>query len=140
MGESSGVRCTIEGRAARVVLDLPPVNIVGADLIIGLFPLLDELEASDISVVVFRSADPDFFLMHGDVTGILDPRGGSEGCRDVAAQDRDPGARQPRLGRRGQAHPGGVGHRRSGGRCRRAGLLWPGGRTGGNKPWICARG
>ena len=52
---------------ARVVLDLPPVNIVGADLIIGLFPLLDELEASDVSVAVFRSADPDFFLMHGDV-------------------------------------------------------------------------
>lgn len=67
MGESGGVHCTIEGRVARVALDLPPVNIVGADLIIGLFPLLDELEASDVSVVVFRSADPDFFLMHGDV-------------------------------------------------------------------------
>jgi enoyl-CoA hydratase/carnithine racemase len=67
MGEPSGVRCIIEGRVARVVLDLPPVNIVGADLIIGLFPLLDELEASDVSVAVFRSADPDFFLMHGDV-------------------------------------------------------------------------
>ena len=67
MGESGGVRCTIEGRVAQVVLDLPPVNIVGADLIVGLFPLLDELEASDVSVAVFRSADPDFFLMHGDV-------------------------------------------------------------------------
>ena len=67
MGESGGVRCTIDGRVAQVVLDLPPVNIVGADLIVGLFPLLDELEASDVSVAVFRSADPDFFLMHGDV-------------------------------------------------------------------------
>jgi enoyl-CoA hydratase/carnithine racemase len=67
MGESDGVRCTVEGRVAQVVFDLPPVNIVGADLIIGLFPLLDELEASDVSVAVFRSADPDFFLMHGDV-------------------------------------------------------------------------
>jgi enoyl-CoA hydratase/carnithine racemase len=67
MGESGGVRCTIEGRVAQIVLDLPPVNIVGADLIVGLFPLLDELEASDVSMAVFRSADPDFFLMHGDV-------------------------------------------------------------------------
>src|SRR5690242_18337003 len=66
MGES-GVRGTIDGTVARVVLDLPPVNIVGADLIGGLFPVLDQLDASDVSVVVLRSADPDFFLMHGDV-------------------------------------------------------------------------
>lgn len=67
MGETGGVRCTIDGRVAQVVLDLPPVNIVGADLIVGLFPVLAELEASEVSVAVFRSADPDFFLMHGDV-------------------------------------------------------------------------
>ena len=67
MGESHGVRWTIDGRVAQVVLDLPPVNIVGADLIFGLSSLLPALGESDITVAVFRSADPDFFLMHGDV-------------------------------------------------------------------------
>ena len=71
MGESSGVRWTIEGAVARVVFDLPPVNIVGADLIVGLSTLLPELAAAGIGVAVFRSADPDFFLMHGDVDGLV---------------------------------------------------------------------
>ena len=67
MGESHGVRWEIDGRVARVVLDLPPVNIVGADLIIGLHSLLPALAEAEVTVAVFRSADPDFFLMHGDV-------------------------------------------------------------------------
>ena len=66
-GEQNGVRWTIEGRVAQVVLDLPPVNIVGADLIIGLSALLTALSEAEVTVAVFRSADPDFFLMHGDV-------------------------------------------------------------------------
>ena len=67
MGESHGVRWTIDRRVARVVLDLPPVNIVGADLVVGLSALLPALAEAEVTVAVFRSADPDFFLMHGDV-------------------------------------------------------------------------
>jgi len=60
------------GAVVTVTIDIPPHNIVGADLVIGLFGLLPELEGDDdVSVVVFRSADPDFFLMHGDVEAIL---------------------------------------------------------------------
>jgi len=60
------------GAVVTVAIDIPPHNIVGADLVIGLFGLLPELEGDDdVSVVVFRSADPDFFLMHGDVEAIL---------------------------------------------------------------------
>ena len=66
-GEANGVRWTIEGAVARVVLDLPPVNIVGGDLIVGLSALLPALADAEVAVAVFRSADPDFFLMHGDV-------------------------------------------------------------------------
>jgi enoyl-CoA hydratase/carnithine racemase len=66
-GEQNGVRWSIEGRVAQVVLDLPPVNIVGADLIVGLSALLPALAGAEVTVAVFRSADPDFFLMHGDV-------------------------------------------------------------------------
>jgi enoyl-CoA hydratase/carnithine racemase len=67
MGESGALRWTIDGPVARVVIDQPPVNIVGADLIVGLGALLPELAAAEVNVAVFRSADPDFFLMHGDV-------------------------------------------------------------------------
>lgn len=55
-----------------VTIDIPPHNIVGAEFIVGLLELLAELEAdSETRVVVFRSADPDFFLMHGDVENLL---------------------------------------------------------------------
>ena len=66
------LRTTREGAVVTVTIDIPPFNIVGADFVIGLFGLLPELEADDsVSVVVFRSADPEFFLMHGDVEAIL---------------------------------------------------------------------
>lgn len=71
MGESHGVRWTVEGRVAQVVLDLPPVNIVGLDLVIGLSELVPALAGAGVTVAVFRSADPDFFLMHGDVERIV---------------------------------------------------------------------
>jgi len=63
-----------EGAAgvAEVVVDHPPTNLVDGAFIGALASLLDELEADDaVRVVVFSSADPDFFLMHGDVHGIL---------------------------------------------------------------------
>lgn len=51
-----------------VVLDIPPFNLVGGELLGMLQALLGELDGrDDVRVVVFRSADPDFFLMHGDV-------------------------------------------------------------------------
>lgn len=62
---------TIDAGVATVVLDLPPLQLVGGELISGLVELLPQLEAEAQSgalrVAVFRSADPDFFLMHGDV-------------------------------------------------------------------------
>lgn len=67
-----GLEVERNGSIATVTIDLPPHNIVGADLIVGLFGLLPDLEDDpSVSVVVFRSADPDFFLMHGDVEAIL---------------------------------------------------------------------
>ena len=69
---NESLRTEREGSVVTVTIDIPPHNIVGADFVIGLFGLLPELEGDDsISVVVFRSADPDFFLMHGDVEAIL---------------------------------------------------------------------
>ncbi|MEJ6511580.1 MAG: enoyl-CoA hydratase/isomerase family protein [Actinomycetota bacterium] len=69
---NESLRTEREGAVVTVTIDIPPHNIVGADLIVGLLGLLPELESDDsVSVVVFRSADPDFFLMHGDVEALL---------------------------------------------------------------------
>jgi enoyl-CoA hydratase/carnithine racemase len=55
-----------------VTIAIPPHNIVGAEFVVGILELLAELEGDpETRVVVFRSADPDFFLMHGDVENIL---------------------------------------------------------------------
>lgn len=83
-----GLDVSRDGAVVTVTIDLPPHNIVGADLVVGLFGLLPELEADDsVAVVVFRSADPDFFLMHGDVEAILasTPTGGPVTEPNIAA-------------------------------------------------------
>lgn len=57
----------------------PPTNLVDGTLFGGLAAVLARVEADDdVRVVVFESADPDFFLMHGDVTGILRMAGSAE--------------------------------------------------------------
>ena len=60
---------------AVITIDSPPLNLVDGPFLGALLQLLPELEADDdLRAVVFRSADPDFFLMHGDVESILASR------------------------------------------------------------------
>ena len=57
---------------AWVTIDHPPDQLVDADFVGALAAMLPALEADPaVRVVVLRSADPDFFLMHGDVHAIL---------------------------------------------------------------------
>jgi enoyl-CoA hydratase/carnithine racemase len=52
----------------RVAFNNPPVNVIGTAMISELKQLLTELEANQtVNVVVFESADPDFFLAHYDL-------------------------------------------------------------------------
>src|SRR5256886_17572836 len=54
----------------RVVFDYPPFNIVDATIFEGLQELLAQMVASQsLRVVVFESANPDFYLAHFDLTG-----------------------------------------------------------------------
>ncbi len=54
----------------RVVFDYPPFNIVDASIFEGLQDLLSRIGASpSLRVVVFESANPDFYLSHFDLTG-----------------------------------------------------------------------
>ena len=51
-----------------VAFDNPPVNVVGPEMMRDLKQLLTELESNDtVSVVLFTSADPDFYLAHYDL-------------------------------------------------------------------------
>ncbi len=61
-----------DGRLATVTLDNPPINLVTLELFAELAALAAELEAdTDLTVVVVKSADPEFFLAHFDVEAIL---------------------------------------------------------------------
>jgi enoyl-CoA hydratase/carnithine racemase len=52
----------------RVTFDNPPINVVGLEMMRELKELLTELEHNDtVNVVVFDSADPDFYIAHYDV-------------------------------------------------------------------------
>ena len=63
---------TIEAGVARVVIDHPPMNLLSMDLMRELNGLHRLVEADDaVRVVVFSSADPDFFIAHADGADIL---------------------------------------------------------------------
>ncbi len=90
---------TIEGRIAWVTVDAPPINVITLPLYAELAALSKELEADPgLTVVVLKSADPDFFLAHFDVGAILDVSDGHAGgtrprveciSRDVRAVPHD---------------------------------------------------
>src|ERR1700736_6412908 len=54
----------------RVLFDYPPFNIMDATIFEGLQELLARMDASpNLCVVVFESANPEFYLSHFDLTG-----------------------------------------------------------------------
>jgi enoyl-CoA hydratase/carnithine racemase len=62
----------VDGRLAVVTIDNPPINLITLPLYAELDTLTAQLKADpDLTVVVFKSADPDFFLAHFDVEAIL---------------------------------------------------------------------
>lgn len=71
------------GRLATVTIDAPPINIITRPLFGELAKLSEELKADDdITVVVMKSADPDFFLAHFDVASILQAPTGGDANRE----------------------------------------------------------
>jgi enoyl-CoA hydratase/carnithine racemase len=67
---------TVEETSAywRVVFDNPPLNVLDAGIFKGLQDLLTRIDAStSVRVVVFESANPEFYLSHFDLEG--DTRG-----------------------------------------------------------------
>src|SRR5215470_8135542 len=64
-----------EGSVLFVDIAIPPMNLLGPELVRDLVSLIQRAEADDaVQVLVFRSADPDYFISHVDVTGIKEYR------------------------------------------------------------------
>lgn len=52
----------------KVIINNPPINLFGPEFSLELITLMDELEANEhLKVVVFESANPDFFIAHVDI-------------------------------------------------------------------------
>jgi enoyl-CoA hydratase/carnithine racemase len=78
------VKVAVEGRVAYVTISNPPVNVITMELLAELTALSTALKADpELTVVVVRSADPDFFLAHFDVAAILERPIGFEPQRDA---------------------------------------------------------
>ncbi len=53
----------------------PPMNLLGPELVRDLVSLIQQAEADNtLKVLVFKSADPDYFIAHVDVTRIKEYR------------------------------------------------------------------
>jgi enoyl-CoA hydratase/carnithine racemase len=56
-----------------VVMDAPPMNLIGPELVRDLVSLFGELESGrETRVVVLESADPDYFVPHVDLTKVAE--------------------------------------------------------------------
>lgn len=66
------LKIRVERGVAFVTIDHPPINLFDAALIPEVRRIGEEVEADDaVRVVVFDSANPEFFIAHADVTLIL---------------------------------------------------------------------
>ena len=56
-----------------VVIDAPPMNLIGPELVRDLVRLLGEVESDgDVRVMVLESADPEYFVPHVDLTKVAE--------------------------------------------------------------------
>src|SRR5215510_12704616 len=64
-----------EGAVLFVDIAVPPMNLLGPELVRDLVSLIQQAEADNaVKVLVFRSADADYFISHVDVTRIKEYR------------------------------------------------------------------
>jgi enoyl-CoA hydratase/carnithine racemase len=64
-----------EGGVLLVEIAAPPMNLLGPALVRDLVSLIQRAEADDgVRVLVFKSADPDYFISHVDLTQVTEYR------------------------------------------------------------------
>ena len=69
------LRVRREGSVVFAEIAAPPMNLQGPELVRDLVSLIQQAEGDDVvNVLVFKSADPDYFISHVDVTRIDENR------------------------------------------------------------------
>ncbi len=69
--QTKTIRLRADGGVLYATFDAPPLNLIGPDLVRDLVHLIGYLsDATPFRVVVFDSADPDYFLPHVDLTKV----------------------------------------------------------------------
>ncbi|WP_305787103.1 enoyl-CoA hydratase/isomerase family protein [Symbioplanes lichenis] len=64
----------VEQGVATVTIDHPPLNLLDGKLIPDLLSFVAQVKDDDtVRVIVFQSADPEFFIAHGDMGFLTDP-------------------------------------------------------------------
>jgi enoyl-CoA hydratase/carnithine racemase len=75
MGPFQTLSVRSEGAVRFVNIAAPPINLIGPELVADLVTLIQQAEADDaVRVIVFKSADPDYFIAHVDVTRVAEYR------------------------------------------------------------------
>ncbi|MFJ9801637.1 Clp protease/crotonase-like domain-containing protein [Streptomyces wuyuanensis] len=69
----STIRAELRSGVLWATIDNPPINLIDEQFVADLSALLDDTETDgSVRVVVFRSADPDFFIPHVDLERIAE--------------------------------------------------------------------
>jgi enoyl-CoA hydratase/carnithine racemase len=69
------LRAHRDGAVVFAEIAAPPMNLLGPELVRDLVSLIQRAESDDtLKVLVFKSADPDYFISHVDVTKIKEYR------------------------------------------------------------------
>jgi enoyl-CoA hydratase/carnithine racemase len=85
-----GLRITSSDGVATVTLDHPPLNLVDGVLLPSLRGFVHRVrEDTSVRVIVFDSADPEFFSAHGDMGYLTDPDALSAATRAAIAAAED---------------------------------------------------
>src|SRR3954451_6937396 len=92
--ELPALHIAVADGVATVVLDTPPLNLLDGTLLPSLRRFVAQVrDDADVRVIVFDSADPDFFIAHGDMRFVTDPEVlAAAGAATMAA---NPGAEPP---------------------------------------------
>jgi enoyl-CoA hydratase/carnithine racemase len=65
----------LDGAALFAEIDAPPMNLLGPELVRDLVSFIQRAEADEkLKVLVFKSADPDYFISHVDLTRVPEYR------------------------------------------------------------------
>lgn len=70
----NGLKIAVSDGVATVTLDNPPLNLMDRVLVPSLWGFIHQVRDDvDVRVIIFQSADPEFFSAHGDTAYLTDP-------------------------------------------------------------------